>query len=140
MRFPKGILHATYSSLKTKFRLTDLPKGAVVGTGSLRSLAEIKYIRPDLEVEPIRGNIDTRIGKVTKGEIAGIIIAEAGLERMDITDEMTERLSLDEFPSAAGQGAIAIVAKEGNTEVIGFCSPSRTKRPVPKSPLNAALC
>ena len=81
-------------------------------------LAEIKYIRPDLDVEPIRGNVDTRIGKVTKGEIAGIIIAEAGLERMNITNEITERLSLDQFPSAAGQGAIAIVAKEGNTEVI----------------------
>jgi hydroxymethylbilane synthase len=103
---------------KNRVKLTELPKGAVVGTGSLRRLAEIKYLRPDLEVEPIRGNIDTRIGKVTKGEIAGIILAEAGLERMDITGEMTERLSLDEFPSAAGQGAIAIVAKEGNTEVI----------------------
>jgi hydroxymethylbilane synthase len=103
---------------KGKVPLSKLPKGAVVGTGSLRRLAEIKYIRPDLEVEPIRGNIDTRIGKVTKGEIAGIILAEAGLERMAITDEMTERLSLDEFPSAAGQGAIAIVAKEGNAEVI----------------------
>jgi hydroxymethylbilane synthase len=101
-----------------KVPLTKLPSGAVVGTGSLRRLAEIKYIRPDLEVEPIRGNIDTRIGKVAKGEIAGIILAEAGLERMDITSEMTERLTLDDFPSAAGQGAIAIVAKEGNTEVI----------------------
>ncbi len=103
---------------KDKIPLSKLPKGAVVGTGSLRRLAEIKYIRPDLEVEPIRGNIDTRIGKVTKGELAGIVLAEAGLERMDITGEMTERLSLDQFPSAAGQGAIAIVAKDGNTDVI----------------------
>jgi hydroxymethylbilane synthase len=103
---------------KNKVQLMNLPKGSVVGTGSLRRLAEIKYLRPDLEVEPIRGNIDTRIGKVTKGELAGIILAEAGLERMNLTDEMTERLSLDQFPSAAGQGAIAIVAKEGNTEVI----------------------
>jgi hydroxymethylbilane synthase len=103
---------------KGKIPLMKLPEGSVVGTGSLRRLAETKYIRPDLEVEPIRGNIDTRIGKVTKGEIAGIILAEAGLERMDITSEMTERLSLDQFPSAAGQGAIAIVAKEGNSEII----------------------
>ncbi len=98
--------------------LEQLPRGAVVGTGSLRRLAEIKYIRPDLDVQPIRGNVDTRIGKVAKGELAGIVIAEAGLERMNITNEITERLSLDKFPSAAGQGAIAIVAKEGNSEVI----------------------
>lgn len=101
-----------------KIKLDALPKGAVVGTGSLRRLAEIKYIRPDLNVEPIRGNVDTRIGKVRKGELAGIVIAEAGLERMNITNEITERLSLEQFPSAAGQGAIAIVAKEGNTDVI----------------------
>ena len=95
-----------------------MPKGAVVGTGSLRRLAEIKFVRPDLDVQPIRGNVDTRIGKVRKGELAGIVIAEAGLERMDITSEITERLPLDQFPSAAGQGAIAIVAKEGNSDII----------------------
>lgn len=103
---------------KGNIPLSKLPKGSVVGTGSLRRLAEVKYIRPDLEVEPIRGNIDTRIGKVAQGNLAGIILAEAGLERMALTGEMTERLSLDQFPSAAGQGAIAIVAKEGNTQVI----------------------
>ncbi len=103
---------------KDKIHLKELPKGVVVGTGSLRRLAEIKYIRPDLDVEPIRGNVDTRIGKVHKGELAGIVIAEAGLERMEITSEITERLPLDQFPSAAGQGAIAIVAKEGSAEVI----------------------
>jgi hydroxymethylbilane synthase len=103
---------------KDKIPLNSLPKGAVVGTGSLRRLAEIKFIRPDLDVQPIRGNVDTRIGKVRKGELAGIVIAEAGLERLDITSEITERLPLDQFPSAAGQGAIAIVAKEGNSDVI----------------------
>ena len=61
-----------------------------------------------------------RIGKVRKGEIAGVVIAEAGLERMNITNEITQRLSLEQFPSAAGQGTIAIVAKEGNTEVINL--------------------
>ena len=103
---------------KDRVPLNLVPKGAVIGTGSLRRLAEIKFIRPDLDVEPIRGNIDTRIGKVRKGELTGIVIAEAGLERMFITSEITEQLPLDQFPSAAGQGAIAIVAKEGNTKVI----------------------
>jgi hydroxymethylbilane synthase len=103
---------------KANTAIQDLPKGAVVGTGSLRRLAEIKYLRPDLDVEPIRGNVDTRIRKVRSGELAGIIIAEAGLERMDLIGEISQRLSLEQFPNAAGQGAIAVVAKEGNTQVI----------------------
>jgi hydroxymethylbilane synthase len=73
-----------------------------------------------LDVQPIRGNVDTRINKVRKGELDGIVIAEAGLERMNLTNEITERLPLEQFPSAAGQGAIAIVAKEGNTGVIAL--------------------
>jgi hydroxymethylbilane synthase len=105
---------------KDRTPLLQLPLGAVVGTGSLRRLAQIKHLRPDLEVTPIRGNIDTRIGKVTKGELAGIVLAEAGLERMHITEEMTERLTLDQFPSAAGQGAIAVVAKEDNDQIISI--------------------
>jgi hydroxymethylbilane synthase len=103
---------------KGKVPLSTLPQGAVVGTGSLRRLAEIKFFRPDIDIQPIRGNIDTRIGKVRKGELDGIVIAGAGLERMNITNEITERLPLEQFPSAAGQGAIAIVAKEGNADVI----------------------
>jgi hydroxymethylbilane synthase len=83
-------------------------------------MAEIKFIRPDLDVQPIRGNVDTRLNKVRKGEFAGAVIAEAGLERMKLEKEITERLPLDQFPSAAGQGAIAIVAKEGNQCVISF--------------------
>ena len=96
----------------------DLPQGAVVGTGSLRRLAEIKYLRPDLDVQPIRGNVDTRINKVVSGELAGIVIAQAGLERLNIANQITESLPLEQFPSAAGQGAIAVTAKEGNTELI----------------------
>jgi hydroxymethylbilane synthase len=105
---------------KNKVSLSALPKGAVVGTGSLRRLAEVKFLRPDLDVQPIRGNVDTRIGKVRKGELDGIVIAEAGLERMNLKNEISERLSLEQFPSAAGQGALAIVAKEDNTDLIAF--------------------
>jgi hydroxymethylbilane synthase len=107
---------------KNKVPLKALPKGAVVGTGSLRRLAEIKFLRPDIDVEPIRGNIDTRINKAKKGELDGIVIAAAGLERLNLTSEITERLPLEQFPSAAGQGAIAVVAKEGNGDVIAFLS------------------
>ncbi len=79
-----------------------------------------QIFRPDLDVQPIRGNVDTRLNKVRKGEFAGIVIAEAGLERMNLEKEITERLPLDQFPSAAGQGAIAVVAKEGNECVISI--------------------
>jgi hydroxymethylbilane synthase len=105
---------------KGKMPLNSLPKGSIVGTGSLRRMAEIKYIRPDLDVQPIRGNVDTRLNKVRKGEYAGVVIAEAGLERMNLTSEIAERLPLDQFPSAAGQGALAVVAKEGNGSTIAF--------------------
>ena len=105
---------------RDKIPLDSLPPGSVVGTGSLRRMAEIKFIRPDLNIQPIRGNVDTRLNKVRKGEFAGIIIAEAGLERMNLEKEITERLSLDQFPPAAGQGAIAAVAKEGNECVISI--------------------
>ncbi len=105
---------------KGKVPLNELAKGSVVGTGSLRRMAEIKYIYPDLDVQPIRGNVDTRINKVRKGEFAGVVIAEAGLERMNLINEVTERLPLDRFPSAAGQGALAVVAKEGNENVIAL--------------------
>ena len=105
---------------KSKVPLNTLPQGSIVGTGSLRRMAEIKFIRPDLDVEPIRGNVDTRLNKVRKGEYAGVVIAEAGLERMTLTSEITERLSLEQFPSAAGQGALALVAKEDNEKVIAL--------------------
>jgi hydroxymethylbilane synthase len=112
---------------KNNIPLKDLPMGSVVGTGSLRRLAELKFIRPDLDVEPIRGNIDTRIGKVRKGELAGVVIAEAGLERMEIQSEIAERLPLDQFPSAAGQGALALAAKEGNKDVIALLEGANDK-------------
>jgi len=105
---------------KGKVPLNGLAKGAVVGTGSLRRVAEIKYNYPDVDVQPIRGNVDTRINKVRKGEFAGVVIAEAGLERMNLINEVTERLSLDQFPSASGQGALAVVAKEGEENVIAL--------------------
>jgi hydroxymethylbilane synthase len=103
---------------KGKVPLKELPKGATVGTGSLRRLAQVKFLRPDLEVKPIRGNIDTRIRKVKKGEFDAAVVAEAGLERMGLEDEITERFSLEQFPSAAGQGALAIVTRKDSDEVM----------------------
>ena len=103
---------------KGKVHLNALAKGAVIGTGSLRRMAQVKFLRPDLEVKPIRGNVDTRIRKVKKGEFDGAIVAEAGLERMGLQSEIAERFPLDQFPSAAGQGALAIVTRKDAKEVI----------------------
>jgi hydroxymethylbilane synthase len=102
---------------KNKVPLNELPKGAVVGTGSLRRLAQVKFLRPDLEVKPIRGNVDTRIRKVKKGEFDAAVVAEAGLQRMGLEGEITERFALEKFPSAAGQGALAIVTRKDNETV-----------------------
>jgi hydroxymethylbilane synthase len=103
---------------KGKVHLDELAEGAVIGTGSLRRMAQVKFLRPDLEVKPIRGNVDTRIRKVKKGEFDGAIVAEAGLERMGLEKEIAERFPLDRFPSAAGQGALAIVTRKDDKEVI----------------------
>ncbi|GAA4162983.1 hydroxymethylbilane synthase [Gryllotalpicola daejeonensis] len=89
--------------------LATLPEGARVGTGSPRRIAELKSLRPDLEVEAnFRGNIDTRIGKVTSGEVDAVILAAAGVDRLEKADAVTERFSLSDWPTAPGQGALAL--------------------------------
>jgi hydroxymethylbilane synthase len=103
---------------KNRLPLEALPECGVVGTGSLRRLAQVKHLRPDLQIKAIRGNVDTRIRKVNEGEFDGVIVAEAGLERMHIENLIAERFSLDRFTPAAGQGALAITAKKGNRKVI----------------------
>ena len=113
----RGSAHDVLIS-KNRVPLEALPKCGVVGTGSLRRLAEIKHLRPDLQIKAIRGNVDTRIRKVNEGEFDGVIVAEAGLERMGINSLISERFSLDQFTPAAGQGALAITARKGNAEVI----------------------
>jgi hydroxymethylbilane synthase len=103
---------------KGNIPLNSLAKGALIGTGSLRRLAQVKFLRPDLEVKPIRGNVDTRIRKVRKGEFDGVVVAEAGLERLGLEGEIAERFSLDRFYSAAGQGALAIVTRKGDEDTM----------------------
>ncbi|MGB9854123.1 MAG: hydroxymethylbilane synthase [Candidatus Bathyarchaeales archaeon] len=95
----------------------ELPKGAVIGTSSLRRMAQIKFMRPDLEVKPTRGNIDTRAQKVKRGEFHGIIVAQAGLERMGFGNLISEVFPLEVFTPAAGQGALAVVAKKDRSDL-----------------------
>jgi hydroxymethylbilane synthase len=92
--------------------IQELPHGAKVGTASLRRQAIMKRARPDLEVAPLRGNVETRLRKLDSGEADAIILALAGLRRLGLEGRATRIMSAGEFLPAAGQGAIAIEARE----------------------------
>lgn len=93
--------------------LLALPAGARVGTGSPRRVAQLRSVRPDLDIRDIRGNIDTRLGFVTSGELDAVVLAVAGLTRLGRTDAITERIDLERFPGAPGQGCLAVEIREG---------------------------
>ncbi|MFE7905905.1 hydroxymethylbilane synthase [Streptomyces albogriseolus] len=103
-------------------KLTDLPRGARIGTGSPRRMAQLNaYARShgmDIETIPIRGNVDTRIGYVTKGDLDGVVLAAAGLNRVGRSDEVTDFLSVDTVLPAPGQGALAVETTADNAELI----------------------
>jgi hydroxymethylbilane synthase len=94
-----------------------LPRGAVVGTASLRRQALVKRMRPDLKVVPFRGNVETRLRKLDDGEVDATLLALAGLKRLDLADVATALLPLDEFPPAVGQGAITIEMRADDTRM-----------------------
>jgi hydroxymethylbilane synthase len=89
-------------------KLADLKPGAKVGTSSLRRAAQLRALRPDLTIESIRGNLDTRIRKLDEGQYESIILAAAGLKRLGWANRIAEILSVDRMCSAVGQGALAI--------------------------------
>lgn len=99
-------------------RLVSLPKDASVGTSSPRRTAELLRFRADLKVLPIRGNVDTRIRKMDEGMYDSIILAEAGVMRMGMQDRIVERLSIEEFTPAPGQGFLAIVSRHNREDVL----------------------
>jgi hydroxymethylbilane synthase len=88
-----------------------LPRGARVGTGSLRRVALLRARRPDLDVRPMRGNVDTRLGKWRAGEVDAIVLAAAGLARLGIEVTEAEPLDIERFLPAIGQGALALEAR-----------------------------
>lgn len=88
--------------------LDSLPLGAVVGTSSLRRTVLIQALRPDLKIEPLRGNLDTRLRKLDEGQYDGIVLASAGLKRLGLKARIRHAFSLDTMIPAAGQGAIGI--------------------------------
>jgi hydroxymethylbilane synthase len=100
--------------------LLDLPIGARVGTSSLRRSAQLQAYRPDLLIESIRGNIDTRLRKLTEEGFDAILLAAAGLHRMGWKDRITEYLSPDVCLPAVGQGALAIECRSDDAEVLSL--------------------
>ncbi|KAA9086579.1 hydroxymethylbilane synthase [Microbacterium radiodurans] len=96
--------------------LDALPEGAVVGTGSPRRVAQLLSRRPDLQVRDIRGNIDTRLRKMRGGEYDAIVLAEAGLRRIDRGSAIGETFGLDRWPTSAGQGALAVEIRSGDAD------------------------
>lgn len=99
----------------TKFM--DLPAGTVVGTSSLRRLAQLRAHRPDLEFVPIRGNVDTRLRKLQEGQVGALIMAAAGLHRAGFTGRITEYLEPEFCLPAPGQGALAIEHRAGDEQI-----------------------
>lgn len=98
--------------------LEALPSGARIGTSSLRRQAQILAYRPDVTVEPVRGNLDTRLRKMEEGQFDAILLAMAGLSRMGWQDRVTQALSTDIMVPAVGQGALAIQCRADDAEVL----------------------
>jgi len=94
------------------FPLEQLRRGAVIGTGSLRRRAQLLHLRGDLAMKEIRGNVDTRLRKLRDGEYDAIVLAEAGLKRLGLDGQITERFNFDQMLPAIGQGALGIEARE----------------------------
>lgn len=99
-------------------QLDTLPKGAVIGTSSLRRLAQLRHYYPHLEFKDIRGNVNTRLAKLDAGEYDGIILAVAGLQRLNMGDRIHQIISSDISLHAVGQGALGIECREGDTEIL----------------------
>ena len=104
-------------------RLAELPKGAKVGTGSLRRRCQIKAARPDLVVESIRGNIDTRLRKLTEGQYDAVVLALAGVKRTELFDPaIMQPRDVEQMLPAPGQGALALQCRRGDAETIKLLS------------------
>ncbi len=103
--------------------LNDLPPGAVVGTSSLRRTVLLRALRPDLKIEPLRGNLDTRLRKLDEGQYDGIVLAAAGLKRLGLTARIRHIFETTEMLPAAGQGALGIEIRRHRADVAQALAP-----------------
>ena len=105
----------------------DLPEGACVGTSSLRRSCQLLSLRPDLRIEQLRGNLDTRLRKLDAGDFDAIILAAAGVKRLGWSARITEVLPLEVSLSAIGQGAVGIECREDDPEIRALIEPLNHK-------------
>jgi len=103
--------------------LASLPQGAVVGTSSLRRMALLRALRPDLKIEPLRGNLDTRLRKLDDGLYAAIVLAAAGLKRLGLGQRIRATFEPTDMLPAAGQGALGIEVRSQRQDVIDALAP-----------------
>ncbi|MBN1473579.1 MAG: hydroxymethylbilane synthase [Syntrophaceae bacterium] len=102
-------------------KIEFMPKGARIGTGSLRRAAQIKAMLPDINIFPLRGNIDTRLKKIETENLTGVILAAAGMKRMGYLGKITQYLPIELMLPAVGQGALGLQIRKGDTELAGIC-------------------
>ena len=105
----------------TGYDLDSLPQGAKMGTSSLRRVAQVRALRPDVEIVDVRGNLDTRMRKAEDGEVDAVILAAAGITRMGWADRISHYISTEDMVSAVGQGAIGVEIREGDEFMLGVC-------------------
>jgi hydroxymethylbilane synthase len=106
--------HADALVTRDGSRFVDLPQGALVGSSSLRRQAQLLMMRPDLRIEPLRGNVNTRLAKLENGDYDAIILAAAGLERLGLEKHISQAFTPDEMLPAAAQGVLGIECLEDN--------------------------
>jgi hydroxymethylbilane synthase len=103
--------------------LDELPQGAVVGTSSLRRVVLLRAKRPDLRIEPLRGNLDTRLRKLDEGQYDAIVLAAAGLKRLGLEDRIRVAFEPEDMLPAAGQGALGIEVRADRADLIALLAP-----------------
>ena len=108
--------------------LAELPQGAVVGTSSLRRVVLLRALRPDLKIEPLRGNLDTRLRKLDEGQYDAIVLAAAGLKRLGLGARIRQVFEPAEMLPAAGQGALGIEVRAARSELLAALAPLADQR------------
>lgn len=101
----------------------ELPEGSIVGTSSLRREAQLRHRFPHLRISPLRGNLDTRLAKLDRGDYAAIVLAAAGLKRLGAAGRIRSLMELDASLPAAGQGALAIECRTARQEIMDLLAP-----------------
>ena len=108
--------------------LADLPQGAVVGTSSLRRVVLLRALRPDLKIDPLRGNLDTRLRKLDEGQYDAIVLAAAGLKRLGLSQRIRQVFEPADMLPSAGQGALAIEVRSNRADLLELLAPLADQR------------